>query len=367
MYKRFLIIFAVIIVALNCAAWMIPGLCDWYTLYITPIWYNLMGRFSNLFRFSVGEIMLILGISLIITAILLGILYIVFRKKHGCKKFCRVFYRIFFMICMAVCLIMTLNCTMLYHCTPLDPNEKVLYREYSIEELEKTRNYIVEMCNKYSQEMERDENGYLVYQGDMQEAARQALHGIADYYPKLSGYYPDVKNMFFSDLMSQAYMAGYYFPFSMEANCNSKMYISNYPAVYCHELAHLHGYIYEDEANFLAFLACVESEDDFFVYCGYLSVLNYIDNAYWRSIDEDIARYISQPQINQLVDTDNVFLLEETWDEVESEAVLATDTVESLSNDFTETSLKMNGVKQGMASYGEVVGLLLQYYDGVLY
>ena len=43
----------------------------------------------------------------------------------------------------------------------------------------------------------------------------------------------------------------------------------------CHELL-TSGYIYEDEANFIAFLACVESDDSTFQYAGYLSVLNYV-------------------------------------------------------------------------------------------
>ncbi|MFQ8979614.1 MAG: DUF3810 family protein [Waltera sp.] len=41
------------------------------------------------------------------------------------------------------------------------------------------------------------------------------------------------------------------------------------PATMCHELAHIRGYIYEDEANFIAFLACVESDDSTFQYAGY--------------------------------------------------------------------------------------------------
>ena len=56
----------------------------------------------------------------------------------------------------------------------------------------------------------------------------------------------------------------------MEANYNDVMYIMNKPDTFCHELAHLRGYIYEDEANFIGYLACVESEDAFFQYAGYL-------------------------------------------------------------------------------------------------
>lgn len=367
MYKRILIILTIIIALLNLIAWTIPGVCDWYTTYVTPIWLNTLARITGIFPFSVGEIMLVVAVILVFAVIITGILFIFLHKKERYRKIVFRFYRIFAAIVVGVCLVMTLNCTMLYHCTPLDSNPDVPYRQYSIEELETMRNYIVDMCNRYSVLMERDENGYLVYEGDMQETAKKALNSLSDRYPKLAGYYPDVKHMAFSGLMSQAYMAGYYFPFSLEANCNDNMYISNYPGVYCHELSHLHGYIYEDEANFLSFLACIESGDDFFAYCGYLSVLNYVDNAYWESIDGDIVRYASQAQICEAVYADNVFLLPETWEEVEEKAVFSTDTLDAAADEFTETSLHLNGVKEGMASYGQVVDLLLQYYDGILY
>ena len=54
------------------------------------------------------------------------------------------------------------------------------------------------------------------------------------------------------------------------------MYITNMPFTICHELAHLKGYIYEDEANFIAFMACINSDNLFFQYSGYLNVLNYV-------------------------------------------------------------------------------------------
>lgn len=77
-------------------------------------------------------------------------------------------------------------------------------------------------------------------------------------------------------------MLGYYFPFSMEANYNKVAYVTNLPVTMCHELAHLKGYIQEDEANFIGFLACISSDDLLFQYSGYLSVLNYVNNDFMK-------------------------------------------------------------------------------------
>ena len=41
--------------------------------------------------------------------------------------------------------------------------------------------------------------------------------------------------------------------------------------------------------------------------------------------------------------------------------------MKAASNQFTETTLVINGVSDGMKSYSRVVQLLLEYYDGILY
>lgn len=75
-------------------------------------------------------------------------------------------------------------------------------------------------------------------------------------------------------------MMGYYFPFSMEANYNGTMYIVNKPSVICHEFAHLKGFMQEDEANLIGYLACINSDDAFFRYSGYMGVLNYVEKEF---------------------------------------------------------------------------------------
>ena len=53
----------------------------------------------------------------------------------------------------------------------------------------------------------------------------------------------------------------------------------NIPHTICHELSHLRGFMREDEANFIGFLACIGSEDPEYRYSGYLSGWIYAGNA----------------------------------------------------------------------------------------
>lgn len=240
-------------------------------------------------------------------------------------------------------------------------------REYTTEELALVRDYVVRQCNRLAEEMERDEGGNIIYENDMGKRGIAEMKRLGETYPLLSGYYPTPKTFAFSGFFSQQYIMGYYFPFSMEANYNDVMYIANVPVTICHELSHIKGFIYEDDANFIGYLACVSSEDAFFCYSGYLSVLDYLNRDLYESLGESQEAYLAHEKCSSLVEYDNVFLTGEAWAEVERNAVLDTETVRQASHSFLETNLQVNGVEEGVASYGKVVEQLLAYYDGVLY
>ena len=383
-FRVYLSIVAVLLL-LQAVAWGSRSLSDAYIAYIFPIWVNTYGRFTGMFSFSVGEWMIVAGLLLVLTAVLLGCSMLIPGCRHleKYRQGVKGYFRFFAWTLLAVFAIMTLNCTMIYHGSVF--SEKYFGEEKAqeqttqerTEELLRIYNDIVSHCNALSIEMERDASGAVVYSGgvdskgnvvDMEDKAIDVMQSLGKRYDQLDGYYPRPKAMFFSDFMCQMYMCGYYFPFSMEANYNDVMYIMKKPATMCHELAHIRGYIYEDEANFIAFLACVESDDAAFQYAGYLSVLNYVANDLYKTrlADPDsyaAAREAVHPlQVLQRVQRDNIFVTEEEWERINGKAVVNTETVDSVSDTLTNASLKLNGVSDGMISYNRVVELLLQWY-----
>ena len=351
-----------VICLLNILAWNSTAFCDAYIAYVFPIWVNTYGSLTDLASFSVGEIMLGLAVVLAVLAMILWIPAMV------CKQIRRVivrFYKFLAWVILAVSLIMTLNCFILYHATTFsvtyfgEDSEK----EYSTEEFIVVRNMVVEECNRLALLMERDAEGDIIYDKDMGEQAIVCMQQLGETYDRLKGYYPHPKPLYASDFFCQQYMCGYYFPFSMEANYNDVMYIMNKPSTMCHELSHLKGYIYEDEANFISFLACIHSEDLVFQYSGYLSVLNYLDNDFYKVISHDKETYLAQPVISEQVKADNIFVSDKEWDRINSKAVIDTETVDKVSDIVVDTTLKVNGVQDGSISYSRVVELLLQYYQ----
>lgn len=343
-----------LVLILNLLAWGVRGFSDFYVANIFPIWLNTYGRITGVFSFSVGEWMIVLLLLLLCLAAVLWIPMLIFRKRKG-GRVIRTLYMGAFQVILPVLLIMTLNCTILYHATHLNGKG-----DYKTEELVRLYETIVQKANILGDSMnalERDQN--FDVKATKKEAI-QAMKGLSDQYPNLDGYYPTTKTMIFSWFMSQQYIAGYYFPFSLESNVNGMMYCTNYPFTICHELAHIRGYIYEDEANYLAYLACTGSEDPFFQYSGYLQVLPYII----EDINEGIMLgLIDKKELTlptKIVYQDMAFLTEKMWQVVDSVSPLSTEAVTKATDTALELSLQLNGVDEGIQSYDNVVLLLLK-------
>ena len=381
-----MIVCLVVIVLCNVYAWESKGFSDFYITYVFPIWVGTYGRFTGMFPFSVGEWLIVAGACLLLLAVILIPVRLVLSilgkrnpeagKLYSWKRRIAGYHYGFAWLLVVVAMIMSLNCFMLYHGTTFQetyfPGEQ---DEYSLEELADAWNVVAVNCIRLSGMVERDERGRVVYPGsvnaagesvDVADKAREVMAQMGEEYPRLKGYYPRAKAMFFSDLMCQMYMAGYYFPFSMEANYNDVMQVTNKPSTICHELAHLRGYILEDEANFISFLACTRSDDIFFQYSGYLEVMSYLYQELNNLTPEEV-KYMNDAgigicPITKQILGDATFVLPEQWDRIEEEAVLDTETVEKASDVFVETSLQLNGVSDGMKSYSRVVELLILYY-----
>lgn len=66
---------AILVAALNAAAWNSTAFSDWYIAHIFPVWVNTYGRVTGLFPFSVGEWLLAAGVAVILLAAALAVLW----------------------------------------------------------------------------------------------------------------------------------------------------------------------------------------------------------------------------------------------------------------------------------------------------
>lgn len=350
-----------VMVILNIVAWESRAFSDFYAAHIYPLWTQTYGRLTSLLPFSFGEILIMIavfGIPLSLAAMV--ILLIVMKGRR--KKVAKIFGFVYGWIIAFVVTTETLNCFILYHCSTFAELNGIAVTEHTDEELEALGAQLVEEINACAEDVSRDENGRFVLSADLDDTARNAVAGLSDEFKNLDGYYVKPKSIICSFFMSQMDLMGIYFPFSMEANYNADMFAAKQPATICHEIAHTKGYIQEDEANFIAFMACERSDNADYRYSGYLSALTQVRNKIFEYADYD-KKVAFDNSISDLVWTD-MDANSEYWESVREadDTVFDSQTVSEVSDKAMETSLQLNGVEDGKKSYGRMVDLMLNYY-----
>ena len=152
--------------------------------------------------------------------------------------------------------------------------------------------------------------------------------------------------------MSYTHITGVYTYFTGEANLN--VAFPDYTVAYtaAHEMAHQRGIAPEDEANFVAFLVCLESDDPYIRYSGYVNVLEYVLNALYRADNKaytEVYRLIDNTVRREFAAYSDFF--SKYRDSVAS----------NVSDKVNDTYLKLNGT-EGSVSYGLVVDIAVAYY-----
>lgn len=357
-----------ICILLNILARLIPGFADAYLEYVFPVFNNTFGRLLSPIPFSVGEILILIAlIGLPLSVILYIVLMII--KKGRRKRVSHIYFKIVAWCVAYVMVTETLNCFIMYQCSTFASKNGISEDSYTVAQLLDLYEALAEKTNEASSQIQRDENGAFILTADLSETAKENLLALSDRYPVLDGFYTNPKPVINSYFMSQQYLMGIYFPFTLEANYNHLMYDSNKPCTVTHELIHTQGIILEDEANFVAFLACSESENAEYRYSGYLSALKYVMNKSFDAVanmeDSYKERY---NDITYSIDY-NIWVdiqgNQDYWESVqeEDEGLLPSEVVDEIGNDFLDANLKFNGVEDGRQSYGRMVDLLLNYYN----
>jgi hypothetical protein len=174
---------------------------------------------------------------------------------------------------------------------------------------------------------------------------------LQDTYPELGGSYAQAKPVAMSIVMSWFQVWGIYSPYTFEANINTMIPKALLPSTIAHELAHKRGFAREDEANFIAFLTCINHNDDAYQYSGYLLAFINIRNALARTNREKSV------QITMALDKKVI----EHLDEITRFNQKYKGVLNEISNKINDLFLKSNRQPDGILSYGRMVDLIVAY------
>lgn len=326
------------------------GFAQWYAVHFFPFFPNTVGRLFSPLPFSVYEFALYL-LALGFFCFLGTVLFFALFRRSGLGKLLSRFFR--FLLCgaSAVLLMLTLTCSINYGRTSFGEAAGYSLRDSSVSELEALCEELAAQANEVAAQIPAGPSGGLSLEGaDPGKQAKLAMAKLGERYPSLKGYYPNPKPVAFSWGMSHLRLTGMFSPFTIEANYNRNIPDYEIPYTICHELAHLKGWIREDEAGFIAYLACRESDDPAFRYSGTLNALTYAMNAlygagwqdsYWRIYDSLPEKAKADYRFH------NGY-----WKQFETK-------VAEVSTALNDGYLKANAQTDGVQSYGRMVDLLL--------
>ena len=340
---------------LGACARMVPGFAHTYSITVYPVLVNTIGRFSSIFPFSLSEA----GLYLAAVFCILNLLFLI-------KKPLAALSHLFFLACLLLFLY-TAGCGINYYRTPFSYEAGMVMEQSSTGELYSLCLFLTEQIN--STLTETDHSGDALkglYPGQTEDTPLpsaamlrelgmegvKSMKGLGTAYPQLSGYYPYPKPLMNPRLLSIQQLCGIYSPFTIAANYNREMPYYNIPHTICHELSHLKGFMREDEANFIGYLACIGSDSPDFRYSGYLTGWVYAGNALAKA---DLEAYYGlygrlAPEAARDLAWNNQF-----WDRFDGKVAEA-------STQLNDRYLKANNQEDGVRSYGRMVDLMLAYY-----
>jgi hypothetical protein len=166
------------------------------------------------------------------------------------------------------------------------------------------------------------------------------------------GEFGNPKPLYLPRLASWMGISGFYIAFTGEVAFNDLIPASDLPMVIAHHKAHQRGYAREDEANFIGYLACINSTDPYTRYSGYLHglrVLEVLKKGNQQRYEELLSRLGEGPAADMRARA-------EFWDRMKSSALAP------VARRVFSGYLRANRVPGGIKNYDEDVALIIGYY-----
>lgn len=327
-----------------------PSFSDAVNLSVGQFLRTLFARLTAWIPFSLAEAMV-----LFLPALLAFILSHAIRKRSDSWRSVGIY---FLELLSAACVFLILFVWMFaagYNGRTIDAPEKMNLeqKEISAEQLADVARLLVERINEESTNVHFRYHDFSAMPYTLDEMNQKLTEAYEKFCEQTSliGTFPcRVKPVMSSQLWSYTHITGVYTFFTGEANINIAFPDYTIPYTAAHELAHQRGISREDEANFVAFLVCIGSDDPYIRYSGYLNLYEFVSDALYQ-YDRDLYK-----QVKQTLSLDvryEMYAYSCFFDKYRDSAVGA------ISGAVNDATIKL----QGSRDYDAVVDLVVAYYN----
>ncbi len=225
-------------------------------------------------------------------------------------------------------------------------------KKYSLADLDTLTTVIQNRLNQYAAFVTEQQRDSLDKKRKLFRESSLAYQTVADKYSFLQYTPGSVKPSLFSYLGNYLGFQGYYNPFSGEGQVNTTVPRFIEPFVTAHEIGHQVGYARENEANFVAFLACRTSSSPGVKYSMYFDIYSYAIREVGKR-DTILARGFNQKMHPQVI---------KDFKELKDFFRQYRNPIEPIIMWGYGHFLKANNQPAGKEAYNEVVAWLIAYY-----
>ncbi len=339
---------------IKIAAMLSQDFAAFFNRYISAVFRAIFAHITSLIPFSIAE-------TLIICAIPLAIVFFLYSIKVSAKRgrLTRQIFRVIAVICF-IFSTFVLNYGTGYDAPSMRERLGEEIAPPTADELYSASAMTAIKLYELEDDLYLSKSGSTVMPysfSELTEKLNVAYDVLYEEYDFLSPLHTGVKQIALSRPLTYTHMSGFYTFFTGEANVNT-----NYPDFVvafttAHEMAHQRGVAREDEANFVAFLACLAADDDYLNYCAYANIFEYLANAFHEADPErysELIGFLPDAVKSEYTAYGNMFA-------PYSDSVAA-----DVSSAINDTYLKTQGVDEGTKSYGLVVDFAAAYMNKML-
>lgn len=325
---------------------------DWFNLHISLWGRRLLSFLTVWIPFSTAEF-LILSLPVLLAVLIL----IAVRKYSGSWRAAGVYIGKLAAVLCVIGILFVLCFAPGYYGTTLDKKLNLDRKPVSAQELEATARLLSAELESVSKDLiftsEKSSSVMPYSYGEMNRLLMEAYDRYTDTHDFPDHFYSRTKRVMLSEAMSYTHITGVYSFFTGEANINVNFPDYTIPFTAAHELAHQRGVAREDEANMIAFLVCMESDDAYIRYSGLLNVYEYVASALYSANRTAYGEVWNALPANVRQEERAYSAFFEKYKE---------NTVATVSETVNNAYLQSQGSKEGTRSYNMVVDLTVAYY-----
>ena len=336
---------------LHIAFVKLPAFADFFNRYISSVFRTILAKLTTWFPFSLAEAFIIFIPVTFVTVIIWAFRRVKLSVNAGNRSVVSLISVIAFLYSVFV-----LNFAAGYSTSPLETKLSLERKDLSADDLRYAADYLISEMNSLDDKIKFDYASLseMPYSNsEMIDKLNDAYEKAYDKYAFIAPLRASVKQVALSELMTYTHISGVYSFFTGEANINMNFPDYTIPYTTAHEMAHQRGVIREDEANFMAFLVCLESDDPYIRYSALLNMYEYVASALYSADSEKYYDTVSGLDLQVRYEMQAYREFYEKYQHT---------VVSNVSDSMNDFYLKSQGQAAGSRSYGQVVDLAVAYF-----